>query len=440
MKVIAPIAATLLIALAPLGGSSLGVGGAALAAEDQHSELPTKTRRVPTMTERSYKKLADAQEALDEKNTNQALSILNDMLNMKGLNGNELGQVHNMLAFIYFSKEDYPKTIREYEQVLAQGEDIPEGLEVGTLYSLAQLYFVTDQYQKSLEYMRRWLAKATNPGPEPHVFMGQVYYQLKDYPNAIVEIRKGIQIAQERGTAVKENWWQLLQYLYYQKEDWPKCIEVLEILVRDFPKREYWLQLAGMYGQQGNEKKQLLAMEAADAGNFLTRSSDITTYAGLLMQANLSYLAGKALQKGLNDKVVEATAKNYQSLGQAWQLAQEVDKAIAAYEQAGAKSDDGEIYSRLSQLYLDKDQYGKCIDTADKALQKGGLHKKQTTYLVRGMCYFNENRLSDARKSFQEAARTARGANDKSTERTSSQWINYIDKEKIRQDQIKASI
>jgi tetratricopeptide (TPR) repeat protein len=440
MKRFALAVGTTLVALAMFDGSALGIGARALAAEAEKSELPTKTRRVPTMTERSYKKLSEAQAALDAKDTNTALSILNEMLSMKGLNGNELGQVHNMLAFVYFTKEDYPKTIREYEQVLAQGEDIPEGLEVGTLYSLAQLYFVTDQYQKSLDYMRRWLAKATNPGPEPHVFMGQVYYQMKDYPNAILEIQKGIQIARERGTAVKENWWQLLQFLYYQKEDWPKCIEVLEILVRDFPKREYWLQLAGMYGQQGNEKKQLWAMEAADAGKFLTRGSDITTLAGLLLQANLPYLAGKTLQKGLNDKVVEATAKNYQTLGQAWQLAQEVDKAIAAYDLAGAKSDDGEIYARLAQLYLEKDAFGKCVETADKAIQKGGLRKKQTTYVVRGMCLYNQNRLTDARNAFADAGRISRAAKDTSSERTAMQWITFIDKEKIRQDQIKASI
>ena len=440
MKKLLLAAAAALVALAPFGGSSLGFGAPAYAAEDQHSELPKNTRRVPTMTERTYKKLSEAQKALDEKDTATALSVLKEMLTMKGLNGNELGQIHNMLAYVYFSKEDYKGAIREYEQVLAQGENIPEGLEVGTLYSLAQLYFVTDQYKQSLDYMRRWIAKAENPGPEPHVFMGQVYYQLKDFPNAITEIQKGIQIAQQRGTPVKENWWQLLQYLYYQKEDYPKCIQVLEILVRDFPKREYWLQLAGMYGQQGDDKKQLWAMEAADIGKFLTRSSDITTLAGLLLQANLPFLAGQALQKGIDSKVVEATSKNYQTLGQAWQLAQEFDKAIAAYEIAGAKSEDGEIYARLAQLYLDKDKYDRCVDTADKAIKKGGLHKKQMTYVVRGMCLYNENHLSDAESAFSEAARIARSAKDTSTERTATQWTNFVEKEKIRQQQIKASI
>jgi tetratricopeptide (TPR) repeat protein len=120
--------------------------------------------------------------------------------------------------------------------------------------------------------------------------------------------------------------------------------------------------------------------------------------------------------------------------------AQEFDKAIAAYEIAGAKSEDGEIYSRLAQLYLDKDKYDRCVDTADKAIKKGGLHKKQMTYVVRGMCLYNENHLSDAESAFSEAARIARSAKDTSTERTATQWSNFVEKEKLRQQQIKASI
>ena len=94
--------------------------------------------------------------------------------------------------------------------------------------------------------MELWLPKAENPGPDPHIFMGQVYYQMKDYRAAIPQIEKGISIAEERGTTVKENWWQLLRYLYYELEDYPKVIEILELMVEQYPKREYWIQLAGM--------------------------------------------------------------------------------------------------------------------------------------------------------------------------------------------------
>ena len=74
-----------------------------------------------------------------------------------------------------------------------------------------------------------------------------------------------------RDLTIKENWWQLINYLYYETEDMPKVIETLEILVRDFPKREYWVRLAGMYGQEGNDTLHLHTLQAAYAGDFLTK-------------------------------------------------------------------------------------------------------------------------------------------------------------------------
>ncbi len=433
--------AALVVMLAPLAADVVAPGKYASAqAAEEESQRPAKTRRIPTMSERTYKKLSEVQLSIDAKNYQGAISILNDMVNDKGLNGNERGQIHNMFAYAYFSMENYDRAIYHYEQVVAQGEDIPEGLEVGTIYSLAQLYFVTDKYQKALDYMRLWLSKATNPGPEPHIFMGQVYYQMKDWPNAIVQIEKGIEIARERGTAVKENWWQLLRYLYFERENWPKVLEILEILVRDFPKREYWIQLAGVYGQEGMEKKQLYAMEAAHAGKFLTTESDIVSYAGLLMQEEVPYRAAKYLAKGIKDGIVKDTSKNLQSLGQAWQVAQEVDEAIPVLEKAASKSDDGDIYARLAQLYLEKDDYGRCVTAADGALRKGGLKKVQNTYIVRGMCLYNDDKLNSARDAFAEGGRLARAARDSSNERICMQWVTYIDREKLRREQIAKSI
>lgn len=426
------------VALSALGGQ--GFQSAAAANQKKPSQRPKKTRRIPTMSERTFKKLAAVQEALDLKDYLLAHKLLRDMEGRKGMNGNELGQIYNMQAYVYFSQEDYEGAIRSYERVVAQGDKVPEGLEVGTIYSLAQLYFVTERYQKALDSMELWLSKADNPGPDPHIFMGQVYYQMKDYRRAVPQIQRGISIAQERGTAVKENWWQLLRYLYYEQENNPKVIEILEILIVDFPKREYWVQLAGMYGEEGYEKKQVYAMEAAHVGGFLTKQNDLLSYSGLLMQEEVPYRSAKWLSKAMDDEIVEETSKNLQMLGQAWQLAQEVDEAIPVFRQAAKKSDDGEIYARLAQLYLEKDQYKSCVNAADDALRKGGLKKSQTTHIVRGMCLFNNDRLTAARVAFVEAGRIARLRKDNANQRMTRQWVRYIDGEKKRRAALAASI
>ena len=398
-------------------------------------------RRVPSMSEATFKKLAEAQEFIDAKDLDGAIRVLNGMLDRsRRYNGNEIGQIHNMLGFVYFSKEDYGRAISHYEVVVNQGEDIPEGLETTTLYTLAQLNFVYERYSEALRYMRLWLDKATNPGPEPHIFMGQVYYQMEDYRNASGQIEKGIAIAQQRGTAVKENWWALLSFLYSEQELWPKVLDVLEILVREFPKRAYWVSLAGIQNQQGMEKEQVYTMMAAYEAGFLTRQSDLTSLAGLLMQEDAPIRAAEVLQKGIDEEIVERTASHLRSLGQAYQLAQEVDKAIPVFEEAGRLSEDGRIYENLSQLYMEDDNFDKCVDAATNALKKGGLRKVQSVYIVRGMCEYNRDGLSRAKESFVSCRNESRRDRDSGNQRICQQWITYIDREVVRRRAIARAI
>lgn len=414
----------------------LGMGGVAAHAQEQ--EERQETRRVPSMSEATYKRLTEAQEAMDEKDYNLAKQVLNDMLaQSRRLNGNEVGQVHNMLGFLHFSEENYSAAIASYKQVIAQGEDIPEGLEVTTLYTLAQLSFVNEEYQGALDYMERWIQKATNPGADPHIFMGQVYYQMQNYPAAIQQIEKGIAIARERSMEVKEQWWALLNFLYFEQENWPKVLETLAILVRDFPKREYWIRLAGIHGQVGNDRESLWSYEAADAGGFLDQQGDFTNYSGLLMQAEVPWRAARVLERAIEAGVVKKDDRTLQSLGQAWQLAQEVEKAIPVFQEAARMSDEGKIYERLAQLYLDNDQFAECVTAADGALQKGGLRQIQSMYIVRGMCEFNRERLAQARESFVACRDESRRGSDESNRRMCQQWITYIDNETSRREALR---
>ena len=410
----------------------------AFAAEERKRR---KARRVPNISEMTFRRLAQAQELMDLKEYDAALEVLVEMdRRSRRYNGNELGQVYSMFAFIMFSKEDNPRTIQYYEKVLEQGDDITEGLEHGTMYSLAQLYFVEEEYQRSLDMMNRWLIKKADfgedPGPNPRYFMGQVYYAMKDYPGATKQIELAITMAEERNMVpIKENWWQLLRFLYFEQDNWDRVLEILHVLVRDYPKRDYWVQLAGIYGQEGYEREQVLAMEVAHAGGYLDRERDVLNYGGLLMQEEVPYRAAKWMQVGFDEELVEATAKNLQSLGQAYQIAQDIDDAIPILENAGKLSDEGEIFSRLSQLYLEKDEYKKCTDAADSALEKG-VDREYNTEIVLGMCLFNRDRLTQARKTFVTARRHARADKNESVERICNQWITYIDRDRIRRDEL----
>ena len=90
----------------------LGVPGLAVQAAEEEEEQQYETRRVPTISESVYKKLSEAQEAIDAKDMATAKNVLTEMTARPDrLNGNELGQVYNMLGFLYFSEENYTGAI-----------------------------------------------------------------------------------------------------------------------------------------------------------------------------------------------------------------------------------------------------------------------------------------------------------------------------------------
>ena len=110
-------------------------------------------------------------------------------------------------------------------------------------------------------------------------------------------------------------------------------------------------------------------MEAAYEQGFLDRSSELVTMSYLYLNAEAPYYAGSVMQKGLDDELVEEKSKNYELAGSAWAQAREVEKSIPMMEKAAAKSDEGELYVRLGNVYLDGDQFAKAAESVQKGLK-----------------------------------------------------------------------
>ena len=436
----------LALGLLPLSMDALPIKSAEPALA-QESGKRKKPRRIPSINEATYRRLSDAQELIDNEQYADAIPLLDTMVERsRRYNGAEMGQVHNMLAYANYELDNIDRTIHHYEQVLAQMPDISEGTELTTLNQLSKLYFQEGNkyegdealrwYGRALTTMQEWLTKSDNPGPDAYFYVAQIYYQMKDFPNAINRLEYVVQLSRERGLQVREHWWTMLQFLYFEQENWPKVIEILEILVREFPKRVYWVNLASVYGETDQSDKQLWTMEAAHVGGYLDQETDIRTYGGLLLQGEIPNRAAKYLQQGFDDELVERNVTNLQTLGQAYQIAQDVDKAIPIFEEAGDLAEDGVTYERLSALYLEKDEHEKCQTAARNAVAKGGLKSLLQTEITLGVCMFNLDQLTDARKVFVKVRGDARRDRARVEERTAGQWITYIDSERRRRAEI----
>jgi tetratricopeptide (TPR) repeat protein len=413
--------------------TTLGLSASGAAFAQEQKKDTRETRRTPALRNAVYEKLAAAQAAAEAKDLAGAAAILDEMIAQKregkALNSYELANVYNLYAFIHYSREDYAKALRAYEQVIAQ-PDIPLAMEINTRFTVAQLYFVQEQWQKGIDALLLWFNMTDTPNANAYVLLSQGYYQVKDYDKALANVEKAISMYKEKGNVPKEQWYNLARFLYFEKGNTNKTVEVLEELLTHYPKKQYWVQISHMYGEQKKDWQQLSAMETAYVQDMLDKGTELTTMAYLYLNAEVPYKAAKVMDEGLKAKAIEGKSKDWELAGNSWRQAQEIDKAIPAMENAAAKSDKGELYARLGNIYLDGDEYEKAISALKKGLKRGGVNRPDTAQLVMGMAYFNLKQYDNARAAFEKAGKDERSAE------YAKQWINYMDSELARQKQL----
>jgi tetratricopeptide (TPR) repeat protein len=408
----------------------------AIAQDDKAKQDKRETRRTPALRNKVYERLAEAQGLAEAKDYTGAAAILNDMIAEDGkraLNSYELANVYNLFAFLSYATEDYAQSLRYYEQVIAQ-PDIPLAMEINTRFTIAQLYFVQEKWQQGIDALLVWFDLNEKPNAGAYVLLAQGYYQVKNFDLALKNVETAIDMHEGEGKLPKEQWYNLARFLYFDKEDFDSALDVLNTLIIYYPKKQYWVQASHLYGEKKEEQKQLALMEAAYEQGFLDRSSELVTMSYLYLNAEVPYFAASVIEKGFDDELVDDKSKNYELAGSAWAQAREVAKSIPMMEKAAAKSDEGELYVRLGNVYLDGDQFAKAADSVSKGLKKGGVKRSDQARLVLGMAYFNLGEYNKARKAFRDAGK------DERSEKYAKQWISYVTSEEERQRELEKDL
>ena len=210
----------------------------------------------------------------------------------------------------------------------------------------------------------------------------------------------------------RENWWLLLRAAYFELEEMDKVKEILERLVVEWSKKEYWTQLSAFYGQDKQEKEQMAAYQTAYHEGFLEKSSEFVQMAQLYLSVEAPYEAAKLLQKAMDEDNVDKEVKNWKILAQAWFLSGYDEPAIVALREAAKLSDDGELDIRLARSLNNIADYEGCTNSAKTAIQKGDLKRLDESYITLGMCQFEIADFEGAKDAFANAKIDAGLRND----------------------------
>ena len=398
------------------------------------SKNERETRKTPALRNNIYEKLAEAQAFAEAKQYVEAEAVLNDMLDATSkkskLNRYELANVYNTYAYLRYAVEDYDGALDYYQKVIDQRPEIPLALEINTLYTVAQLYFLQENWRKGIDTLNTWMSVTDTPSTNAYVLLANGYFQLKDYDKSLSNIQIAIDREESAGKVPKEQWYNLARFIHFDRDNFREALNVLELLIMYYPKKQYWVQASHLYGEEKDEARQLALLEATYEQNLLDRSQDIVLISQLYLQAEVPYPAARAMEKGLADDIVEKESKNYELAGVAWRQAQEVTKSLPMLEAAASKSEKGELYARLGNVYLDVDKNKEAIEALKRGLDRGGVKRPDQARLALGMAYFNLGDFNAARRAFREARK------DKRARSYADQWLKYITSEENRLEEL----
>ncbi|HEY0916136.1 MAG TPA: tetratricopeptide repeat protein [Solimonas sp.] len=421
------------LVLVSLTAIVVSLSGLSLAKDkDGKKPTPPPTKQTGVIRAETYKKMEVSQKAFEAKDYKGSLAGLDVLKATEGkLNDYERATLYSLYASTYYALDNVPKAIEAYSTVLKQ-PNLPEGLRDSSLYAMAQLYFIQEDYPRAIRVVNKWLSVVAEPSPEGYALLAQAYYQTQKFAEAEKALTTSLKISKERGMAPKEAALALLRAIYYERKEYAKAAKVLEILVTNHPdKGTYWQQLAGMRGLMDQQRQQLVLMHAAYRGKLLTAEPDLLNLARLYMVQDAPNAAVRLLTAGMKGKAIKTNTENLQLFAQALALSKEYEKQIPVLKKLAEMTGESKHYSYLGQAYNETGDWKNAAGAFRAALKAKELDKPADAHMQLGTALFNDNQFVEARSQFVAAAQSPTLA------QAAGNWIKFVDQELARREAVR---
>ena len=377
------------------------------------------------LDELTWKRLNDIYEDLGAELYDDAYAKL-QKLYPRTHDGYQKAVMAQALAQVEWARSNYESSLQYFETAV-ELDALPDLAHFSLMYQIAQLYYMQDRYDDALEKLALWMCKVPEEKitPEAYILKASIYAQKKDWKNVIAAVDTAISMSDEP----KEGWYQLKLASHFELEQFPKAAQTLEVMVQSWPdKKDYWVQLSQIYFMLKKNDEALSVMALAYRRNLLEKQLDIVYLSNLYSNNDVPYKAAYVLQKGIEDGIIESSKKYWTAAADSWYAAEEMEKALIAYEKAGQESEDGEIDLRRAYILVDMERWEEASVAVVAALEKGGFNERKTgeAYVIQGVSEFNLGNYNRASTAWGRASKYPKSKN------AAQQWMNHMREERAR--------
>ena len=377
------------------------------------------------LDEPTWKKLNDAYEDAGNELYDVAYSkfvIINNRARSKYLKA----VVAQALAQVEWARSNYDSALTYFEQAV-EINSLPDQTHFSLMYQIAQLYYMKERYDDALDKLALWMCKVP---PEKvtassWVLKSSIHAKKKDWRNVIPSIETAISLAAEP----KEAWYQLKLASHFELEQFPTAAETLQVMIQSWPdKKDYWTQLSQIHYKLKQDDEALSVIVLAYRRDMLDKQTDIMYLSNMYSNREVPIKAAGVLQKGIEDGIVEASEKHWTMTADAWYAAEEMEKALLAYEQAGKAAEEGEIDLRRAYILVDMERWSDATLALSAALDKGGFNDRKTgeAYVLQGMSEFYMENFDKASTAWGRATKYPQ------SKKSAQQWMMHMQEERRR--------
>jgi tetratricopeptide (TPR) repeat protein len=341
--------------------------------------------------------LKAAQEAVQKKNWNLALSKIKEAQSVQPRTSYEDYKINELLWYVYLQQGRNADAARLLEQQIASGQ-MSGGERVQRTKTLAQLYFRSGNYAKAIQVGNQYLKSA--PGDQDvQLLVAQSYYQQKDYKAAVAAADR----IMKNGQRPSEDLLQLVLRSNYELKDQAGTSKALEQLLTYYPSPATWSRLLDGFIQKTNHDHELIALYrlAEDVGT-LTKPRQFVDMSQALFVGGFAIEAERVMDKALAANLFtgEDLVRAQRTRDTAKRKADEDRKALAGADKALAAAKTGDAAYNLGKLYFSAGEYGKAADAMRKALSLPGLTDADDANMETGVALARLGKKAEANKAF----------------------------------------
>jgi tetratricopeptide (TPR) repeat protein len=359
---------------------------------------------APTVSAKLAKPLKAAQDAMNAKNWDAALTAIKEAQAMpveKSAFDNFI--MNAWLMVIYQQKQDVPAEIVAL-QGAAESQYATAEQKKTWLKVVVQLYAAQKDYAKVVDSAQVALKQAPND-PDLYTSIADADNHLGKYKEAAAAAQQVIDHQDKPDEKLLAFQWNC----YDKIKDEADAAKVIDKLVAYYPKPDYW-QNAVASLQQNDTKDEHLRLDIyrlMSAVGVLKRPFDYGEMAEIALDLGYPGESQAVLEQALAQNVFTNPSdkdRNEHLLNGAKQRATNDQASLASAERDAGNAASGDALVQVGVAYMTYGQLDKAVADISKGIAKGMLKNVDEAYLELGMAQLKAKNNAEAVRSFEKVA------------------------------------